>query len=154
MTNKEAGEILKKTCFVAADPEVREALNVAIKHLTSGEFENAEERWIPTTENLPQEMVKVIATYIPKHKNIPKNIFNDLNIPEELIKKFLSRPVVGICDFFDNKWFDEEDNIVEVIAWIPFPKPCEIKKDCEKNLQEGSEKQDGRAQDVYKKSDG
>lgn len=87
-----------------------------------------EERWIPTTENLPQEMVKVIATYIPKRKNIPNKIFSDLNYTDELIEKFLSRPIVGICEFFDNWWFDEEDNIVEVIAWRPFPKPYEIKK--------------------------
>lgn len=70
--------------------------NVIRKHVNDG--------WIPVEERLPEENGFYIAT-----------------TDGEIVGQ--EEPFVGLAEFEDGKWIDDEDDYKCVIAWRPLPEP-------------------------------
>ena len=69
-----------------------------------------ENDWIPVEERLPEENGFYIAT-----------------MDGEIVGQ--EEPFVGLAEFEDGKWIDDEDDYKCVIAWRPLPEPYRPKKD-------------------------
>jgi len=132
MTREEAIENLKGcVCGYEVDKDgkpngnvtadlTEETIDMAIKAL--------EQRWIPVSERLPGDIKPVIVTW--------KN-----NDPKSYYQYIVGKHYIGTAHFKNGKWFwyssvtedllaeygkcdsEEFDEAIEVIAWMPLPKP-------------------------------
>lgn len=71
---------------------------------------HGQSRWIPVEERLPEENGFYIAT-----------------MDGEIVGQ--EEPFVGLAEFEDGKWIDDEDDYKCVIAWRPLPEPYQPRKE-------------------------
>ena len=94
----------------------------------NSESTETEQRWIPCSERLPESIKPVIITW---RNNDPKSYYQYI----------VGKPFIGTGHYCKGKWFwysstcedllaeygrsdvDEVDEAIEVIAWMPLPKP-------------------------------
>ena len=123
MTNKDAIEMLKdEICGLPASNPFFQCVDLAIKALEN------QPRWIPISEALPVNVFPVNITWV-NHK------------PEPYYSGIKDVPFTATGCFCDGKWYwyssccedylieyrknyaDEMDESIEVLAWMPLPKP-------------------------------
>ena len=78
------------------DGAINRIVDIIRKHINDG--------WIPVEERLPEENGFYIAT-----------------MDGEIVGQ--EEPFVGLAEFEDGKWIDDEDDYKCVIAWRPLPEP-------------------------------
>lgn len=148
MKHEEAGKAIGKDGFYAELMGHHvEALNMAIKALETPPDNNwegyssrlwkaayergkaeAEQRWIPVSERLPEDIKPVIVTW----KNTD---------PKSYYQYIVGKHFIGTAHYKSGKWFwyssvtedllaeygkcdsEEFDEAIEVVAWMPLPEP-------------------------------
>lgn len=105
-------------------------LIIAIKKDLMGDIEElpSAQQWIPVSERLPEDFEEVIITWVNR---TPEDYFADIK----------DKPFTGAAVYFEGRWFwysarcqdylkeygecyeDEMADWIEVIAWMPLPKP-------------------------------
>lgn len=109
---------------------IKEALYAARKALEQ------EQRWIPTSEDLPEDIKPVQITW--------KN-----NDPETYYQGIKGKHFTGTAHYKDGKWYwysdvtedllaeygrcerYEFDSVIEVVAWMPMAEPYEMESEVE-----------------------
>jgi len=102
--NRIMADMLRK----AADEieELSAKLQAAQMERSSAHYHNG---WIPVDERLPEKTGFYLAT-----------------IDGELVGSEM--PFVGLAEFWDGKWFDDEDDYKAILAWMPLPEPLKIER--------------------------
>lgn len=94
---------------------------------------DAEPHWIPCGERLPENMEPVNITWVNRD-------------PEPYYMNIKDKPFTATGIYFRGKWYwysvtcedmlgeygeneiDEVDNSIEIVAWMPLPKPYEVEE--------------------------
>jgi hypothetical protein len=90
---------------------------------------DAEPHWIPCSERLPENMEPVNITWINRD-------------PEPYYMHIKDKPFTATGIYYKDKWYwwsstcdeilceiDEVDDGIEIVAWMPLPKPYEVDKE-------------------------
>ncbi len=106
---------------------IDDTFDMAIQAL---EQEQKSGKWIPVRERLPEDLEPVNITWVNHN-------------PERYYEEFKDRPFTATGHYYKGRWywysctcqdyleeygrcdFDEIDTDIEVIAWMPLPKPYE-----------------------------
>ena len=94
----------------------------------------AESKWIPVSERLPETIDAVNVTWINRQ---PESYYADIK----------DKPFTGTAHYCKGEWWwdscvcqdylkeygnspgDEVDEAIEIVAWMPLPKPYEVKEE-------------------------
>lgn len=109
-------------------------LDTAIATLVNLPSAQPEQQWVPVSERLPENCEEVNVTWV---NNNPGSYYDSIK----------GKPFTGSAVYCNGRWFwyssvcadycieygfsscDEMDDAIEVIAWMPLPEPCNLKRE-------------------------